>query len=926
MKLGFNLGMGQHKRDITNPVISGSTAVSIAENTTAVGVYTSNEMVTWTLTGADSAFFGITPGPSVSATLAFLIQRDFETPADAGLNNVYNVTVTGTDTALNVGTMAVAVTITDVVETPTDYIITTDAEWDTMMANTAATLSGKTAEIRTALAATTAITDKNFSTKFTIRGGAGGSFRGFTFNGTIGPIEFQDVTFQPNVWASGQLVRFSTGTFNAPIFRRCTLRHGYGASLVDAPHNNLPSIPEIQKPTYSGTATTVSSRVALPAWVDAAVIGGEVKITNNGTDTIYAAVGDSTVVATTALLTTVLAGATRTFDGFSGTLPTHIATITAAGSSGFTGTREQGIVQFMKDGFTASGAATFTAGVEFYDCLFSDVNIAIAVRAAVVDNCHFRRVYQDHIKTANVTGLPTYITRNLAEINWSSSTHAQNPHGDFSQHASTTPAAARTDVIVGGNCMYANPDATDGNQGVFASDYDINPNYVRFHTVGNVFSASPSHGITVGEFSRGYLSKDCSYFGNTVLASVGDINAAGGPITASCGANYSAAWGNIMGTRGSPAAGAGAQFYNNLDLTASGVTRSTVFPNFANLAAANTRALVHAALNPAGAGAGLGLDLDLIDYTTTTLANIVKWANIPSGLHWTDEVNPAVSTLITTVLATVTNARTGQVVTPGSGVEWRSFQNDGTTAVQAWTTSSGTIEPGQRLQIRYTTVATPLTAGSATITINGFAEVSNYTTAAAAPSAFWTVGSGAPNTFLKDTATAYSAARTTGYATIYMPSAPGATVHLFSQATNAWRFQIETSRQITVSARDSANTIVLAGTTVLDSLSAAVVLATGTWITIIFDVNHTAGTVTVTVNGTVHPAIAFTTAGTGLMRTSNSLLIGSSTTGGASTMPSGWQLADVSVSLAGANYKTIPNTAAGVNADAWKVVASANAT
>ena len=97
--------------DEINPVISGNTTPSVQENTTSVGTYTADESVTWSLSGTDASAFSISSG-----VLSFLSPPDFESPTDGGANNVYDLIVTGTDGAGNIGTLAVSVTVTDVDE------------------------------------------------------------------------------------------------------------------------------------------------------------------------------------------------------------------------------------------------------------------------------------------------------------------------------------------------------------------------------------------------------------------------------------------------------------------------------------------------------------------------------------------------------------------------------------------------------------------------------------------------------------------------------------------------------------------------------------------------------------------------------------------------------------------------------------------
>jgi Ca2+-binding RTX toxin-like protein len=97
------------------PVITSPAAFNVAENTTAVGTVTATDADSPTLTyslvaGGDAAQFAINPTTGV---LSFVAAPNFEAPADAGANNVYNLTVQVSDGALNT-TQAIAVTVTDV--------------------------------------------------------------------------------------------------------------------------------------------------------------------------------------------------------------------------------------------------------------------------------------------------------------------------------------------------------------------------------------------------------------------------------------------------------------------------------------------------------------------------------------------------------------------------------------------------------------------------------------------------------------------------------------------------------------------------------------------------------------------------------------------------------------------------------------------
>jgi hypothetical protein len=101
--------------DVTAPTITSSATFSAAENQTAIGTATANEAVTWSaLSGVDSATVNLV---SATGVLSFKNAPNFEVPTDSGSNNVYNLTIRATDTAGNTSDQAIAITVTDVVET-----------------------------------------------------------------------------------------------------------------------------------------------------------------------------------------------------------------------------------------------------------------------------------------------------------------------------------------------------------------------------------------------------------------------------------------------------------------------------------------------------------------------------------------------------------------------------------------------------------------------------------------------------------------------------------------------------------------------------------------------------------------------------------------------------------------------------------------
>ena len=97
----------------------GSGPVSILENTTAVTTVTATDpdmgqTLSYSISGgADAAKFII--GPSTGA-LSFVTAPNFELPTDVGGNNVYDVIVQVSDGLGGLDTQAIAVTVSDVVE------------------------------------------------------------------------------------------------------------------------------------------------------------------------------------------------------------------------------------------------------------------------------------------------------------------------------------------------------------------------------------------------------------------------------------------------------------------------------------------------------------------------------------------------------------------------------------------------------------------------------------------------------------------------------------------------------------------------------------------------------------------------------------------------------------------------------------------
>ncbi len=134
---------------ITSNGGGAAAAISVAENTAAVTDVNAadpdlGQVLTYSIAGgADALRFTINPNTGV---LAFAVAPDFEAPADANLDNVYDVIVQVSDGSGGIDTQALTVTVTDVGGiTVTSNAATTNgtAEGDTLTGGAAAnTLNG----------------------------------------------------------------------------------------------------------------------------------------------------------------------------------------------------------------------------------------------------------------------------------------------------------------------------------------------------------------------------------------------------------------------------------------------------------------------------------------------------------------------------------------------------------------------------------------------------------------------------------------------------------------------------------------------------------------------------------------------------------------------------------------------------------------
>jgi len=117
--------------DTTAPVFTTSNTVSIPESQINVITVqaTDTSVVTYSISGGnDQSEFAIN---SSTGSLTFNTAPDFENPTDTGSDNIYDVTVTATDTSSNQSQQMISVTVTDVDES-SNIVITGDYQVESL--------------------------------------------------------------------------------------------------------------------------------------------------------------------------------------------------------------------------------------------------------------------------------------------------------------------------------------------------------------------------------------------------------------------------------------------------------------------------------------------------------------------------------------------------------------------------------------------------------------------------------------------------------------------------------------------------------------------------------------------------------------------------------------------------------------------------
>ena len=120
---GSGLLIIRYSSDSTAPSFSNSTTFSFSENSVTssnAATINVNESSTVSInSGNDSALFNVVVADSVTARIRFLSSPNFESPADVGSNNGYELSIRATDAAGNFANQSITISVTNVNEAPT---------------------------------------------------------------------------------------------------------------------------------------------------------------------------------------------------------------------------------------------------------------------------------------------------------------------------------------------------------------------------------------------------------------------------------------------------------------------------------------------------------------------------------------------------------------------------------------------------------------------------------------------------------------------------------------------------------------------------------------------------------------------------------------------------------------------------------------
>ncbi len=403
-----------------------------------------------------------------------------------------------------------------------DYIVTNNAEWNTVVANPAENLSGKVIEIRgTGFTDPLVISGKAVAQPITVRGDGTAVIPQIAFN-NVPRWKAKGFRIQWPGWGSdiGSLFKGRGAIVDAEI-DGVTFRQGYGEDHEDFDLTTPGGVPHLAWQDHFVTATTTSTRYPI-TWVSPGLTGGQMRFRNNGTEAVYVMTGDNTVVADTSGTRVEAGGIALRYLGAS----THFAVMSVSGTVPMNAQAGKGLGGQMVDTFDMISATTIE-NLTISNCLFTDLYNGIkGVKSPsgkiVIRNNEMRRVYQDLISLGIEDSAPNaqyWIVGNygqapfVAEGPILGNGDPGDPHGDIIQIFGGNDKANLSDqrggVHIIGNLIWPSPREGSTAQGVFLTDNfynNENGGYYNAVVVGNAFENGGkafSIGASLGTYMDG---------------------------------------------------------------------------------------------------------------------------------------------------------------------------------------------------------------------------------------------------------------------------------------------------------------------------------------------------------------------------------------------------------------------------------------
>lgn len=626
-----------------------------------------------------------------------------------------------------------------------DYYVSSDAEWASVFANSDATLSGKTIGVIGSNFSRRTLAPRNFSSTTRIRSvDANAKLPGIDLS-PCNNLCFDNLNMQYPNWpkADPGIIRFLNGNHNNFQMIGGNYRHGYGPTHQDFIRDFL--YPEMVPGKHNLTATTTSQTFPL-LWQTTGQ-GGEIVFFNDGSSDVFARLVDLPTDVATSTDVRCPAGQMTRFS--QGTKP-YIALLAESGSVPCFVRADVGLGKFITSLFFSEGGANLVnpkmIGVNTFDLAEAFRNMHLLGECVFMD-LNIRRTYSD-IFAAGFPDNDTsslYWLRNTYDIPFALAgittriNDAGDPHGDEFQLYNGAFVGRR--IYCAGNVsIVGNVRPGVSNQGKFLQ----NNSYEDMYVIGDIMMGGNKRGISVSGPSKWLVAYGCTISSWELFPGGSDIIMASASGDSYVARNLASAFpvSSQVGVEqnvGVP--------YNNI---------KSVFPNWDNLRAANTRIEMEAAVAAGGPATGIGAPVvssEVVNFTTTDHTQVIRWNVCPAFIEWPDTSFLDINTVFTSDIRKVKGPFGTLPITAIAGTEYRVLADQlGTTVVTNWTSSPGTVDRGQFVQIRGTTSSFYQTSKPLSISINGFSISMNMVTKAADPVAFWTSSAAGPG-FVDTTAT-----------------------------------------------------------------------------------------------------------------------------------------------------------------------------